>query len=781
MHFIRLCLFSLIIIVSTSGSFAQTATIRGKVTESLKGEPVLYTTVFLSGTKYGVQTDVEGFYSLTQVPPGSYLLIVKTLDYDSVGISITVKANEILHKNIMLKPRSRELHTVEIEAGRTDKEQKVQTSVTSITPVDIKMVPAIGEADIAQYLQNVPGIVSTGDAGGQLYIRGGSPVQNEVLMDGMLIYNAFHSIGLFSIFDNDVIKNADIYTGGFNAQYGGRISAVMDITTRDGNKNNFSGKINASTFGGKVMLEGPLKKLKTDDENSGSISYVLSAKTSYLQQTSPVLYPYANSGQGLPFNYTDLYGKVSFNAGSGTKLNIFGFNDQDGVNDYHGLHNLGWAASGFGTNFVVIPQNSQTIVTGHFAYSKYAIHEQASIYDSLQTSSISGFNFGLGFTYYYGKNQLDYGVDLIGNSTDFNFHNSVGHLIEQDDHTTEFSLFMKYRMLLFGDKFILEPGFRYQYYASLSSGSPEPRLGMKYNVTKKFRLKASGGLYSQNLVSAVPEKDVVNLFYGFLDSPSDIPTQYTDQKGNVINVTNGLQKAWHAIFGFEYDLMKNLDLNVEGYYKDFTQLTDLNRDKIFEDDAAHASYPDSQKKDFIIETGKAYGVDVEIKYKYKHLYFWMVYDLGYVTRWDGTETYRPHFDRRHNINLVASYKFGRNDDRTWEFDSRLNFGSGFPFTPTQGFYQNQTLATGVNGSYTSGQGQLGTLYGDYNSAQLPYYMRLDVNLKKTIEISDKSMLEASIGATNVLNRENIFYVDRITGSNVYQLPIMYTVALGWTF
>jgi hypothetical protein len=227
--------------------------------------------------------------------------------------------------------------------------------------------------------------------------------------------------------------------------------------------------------------------------------------------------------------------------------------------------------------------------------------------------------------------------------------------------------------------------------------------------------------------------------------------------------------------------MKNLDLNVEGYYKDFTQLTDLNRDKIFEDDAAHASYPDSQKKDFIIETGKAYGVDVEIKYKYKHLYFWMVYDLGYVTRWDGTETYRPHFDRRHNINLVASYKFGRNDDRTWEFDSRLNFGSGFPFTPTQGFYQNQTLATGVNGSYTSGQGQLGTLYGDYNSAQLPYYMRLDVNLKKTIEISDKSMLEASIGATNVLNRENIFYVDRITGSNVYQLPIMYTVALGWTF
>jgi hypothetical protein len=781
-------LLSLLILTSLSAS-AQTATIRGKLTESGKGEPVLFTTVFLQGTKFGVQTDVEGFYSITLVPPGTYTIVVKSLDYDSIGIPVTVKANTILLKNIVLKKRTVQLGGVTIEAFNTEKVEKVGISVTTITPKDIKLVPAIGEPDIAQYMQNLPGVITTGDAGGQLYIRGGAPVQNEVLLDGMLIYNPFHSIGLFSVFDNDIIKNADIYTGGFNAQFGGRVSAVMDISTRDGNKKNISGKISASTFGAKVLIEGPIKKAV--DENSGSITYIASCKTSYLQQSSTLLYPYAaNNGndpaghpypKDLPFNYTDLYGKISFNAGSGSKLNLFGFDFTDAVHDYKGLHTLNWGASGFGANFVVVPQNSQTIITGHFAYSQYLINMQQNQYDSTQTSSISGFNFGLAFAYYHGKNQLDYGVELIGNATNFHFANEVGHLISQDAHTTEFSAYMKYRVLLFNDKFVLEPGFRYQRYASLNAGSPEPRLGMKYNVSSKFRLKASGGLYSQNVVSAVPEKDVVNLFYGFLSGPSDIPSSYVDEKGVTHSVDNGLQKAWHAIFGFEWDVMKNLELNVEGYLKDFTQLTNLNRNKLFEDDAAHASYPDAQKKDFIIETGKAYGVDFEAKYKYKHLYFWAVYSLGYVTRWDGTETYRPHFDRRHNINLVASYKFGKNDDRTWEFDARLNFGSGFPFTPTQGFYQNQTFGNGINSNYTGTQGSLGTLYGTYNSAQLPIYSRLDINLKKTIEISDRSMLELTVGATNVLNRDNIFYVDRITSQKVYQLPIMPTVSVGWTF
>ena len=131
-----------------------------------------------------------------------------------------------------------------------------------ITPKDLEMIPTIGgEADLAQYLQIVPGVVFTGDQGGQLYIRGGSPVQNKVLLDGMIVYSPFHSIGLFSVFDTDIIRNTDVYTGGFNAEYGGRISSIMDIKTRDGNKKTFEGKLSANTFGSKLLMEDILTRL----------------------------------------------------------------------------------------------------------------------------------------------------------------------------------------------------------------------------------------------------------------------------------------------------------------------------------------------------------------------------------------------------------------------------------------------------------------------------------------------------------------------------------------
>jgi len=125
----------------------------------------------------------------------------------------------------------------------------------------------------------------------------------------MIIYNPFHSIGLFSVFDTDIMRNADVYSGGFNAEYGGRISSVMDITTRDGNKSRISGKLSATTFGAKALIEGPLKKL--DQSGGGSSSFILSAKQSYLDVTSEALYPWVNDGDGLPFVYRDLYGKVS--------------------------------------------------------------------------------------------------------------------------------------------------------------------------------------------------------------------------------------------------------------------------------------------------------------------------------------------------------------------------------------------------------------------------------------------------------------------------------------
>ena len=266
-------------------AFSQDGIIKGFVYEKDNGNPIMFTNVFLEGTQYGAVTDVNGYFSFNKIPGGSYNLMVTFLGYDTLRETVTIKSGDMFTKQLYLSKSSIKLDVFEVSSEKQEAKTSVKMSVVKITPKEIQQLPTVGgEADLAQYLQVLPGVIFTGDQGGQLYIRGGSPVQNKVLMDGMIVYNPFHSIGLFSVFETDIIRNADIYTGGFNAEHGGRISSIMDITTRDGNSKSFGGKIGVSPFGAKALLEGPLKK----PENLGDpyISYILSAKTSYLDKTS---------------------------------------------------------------------------------------------------------------------------------------------------------------------------------------------------------------------------------------------------------------------------------------------------------------------------------------------------------------------------------------------------------------------------------------------------------------------------------------------------------------
>ena len=268
---------------------AQTGKVKGFVYDKDSGEPVLFTNVTIKGTTLGAATDVNGYYTVTNVPAGEQIVQITYLGYDTLTASVTVIANQLVSLNLFLKKSSVRLTEVQISADRQEALTEVRTSVTKLTPKEMKKVPTVsGESDLAQVLQVQPGVVFTGDQGGQLYIRGGSPIQNKVLLDGMIIYNPFHSIGFFSVFDTDIIKTADIYTGGFNAEYGDRISSIMDIKTRDGNRKKFSGKLSFNPFGANLLLEGPIIKLKED--RGGSLTYLVSGKTSYLEQTSKVLY-----------------------------------------------------------------------------------------------------------------------------------------------------------------------------------------------------------------------------------------------------------------------------------------------------------------------------------------------------------------------------------------------------------------------------------------------------------------------------------------------------------
>lgn len=752
----------------------QEGVIRGFVYEKETGEPVIYTNVYLYKTSYGAATDVNGYFAISKIPAGTYTLMVTYLGFDTLKMEVNVRDNEIITKQLYLEKGTYTLEQVQVSAEWQEARTETQTSIIKITPKQIKQLPSIGgQPDLAQYLQVLPGVIFTGDQGGQLYIRGGSPIQNKVILDGMVIYNPFHSIGLFSVFDTDILRNADVYTGGFGAEYGGRVSSVMDITTRDGNKSRYSGKFGLSTFGANAMIEGPIKKQK---DQGGSSSFILSFKNSYLEESSQIFYKYIDE-DGLPFNYTDIYGKISLLGANGSKVNFYGFSFNDQVNQYKAIADYNWESFGGGTNFLVIPGKSPVLIEGHLAYSQYKItlEEEAS---PPRTSSINGFNLGFDFTYFVGKDEIKYGVEILGFTTDFVFSNAVGLEIQQKENTTELGAYIKYKKT--AGKFLIEPSFRLQWYASLSTVSLEPRLAMKYNATDKFRLKLAAGLYSQNLISAHSDRDVVNLFNGFLSGPDNLPKYFNGEE-----VTHALQKAGHVILGFEMELGTNVVVNLEGYYKDYFQQTNINRNKLFEDNEINARlYPEVLRKDFIIEDGYAAGVDFTLKYDYKRFYLWAVYSLGYVSRRyedvDGSmQTYNPHYDRRHNINLVGSYILGDKND--WELNARWNFGTGFPFTLTQGYYPLITFNQGIYTDYTSAYEDLGILYAEINTGRLPTYYRLDLSVKKTFALGRYTRLEANVGVTNVSDRQNIFYVNRITGEEIYQLPIMPSAGLMFYF
>jgi hypothetical protein len=427
--------------------------------------------------------------------------------------NVTLTDNDLIQKNLYLEKSTVLLDAVNVSAERQAVRTETRTSVVKVTPLDIKQIPSVGgKADLAQYLQVLPGVIFTGDQGGQLYIRGGSPIQNKVFLDGMVIYNPFHSIGLFSVFDTETIRLADIYTGGFNAEHGGRISSVMDITTRDGNKKRHTGKLGLSTFGANALIEGPIKKQLEDGR--GSSSFLISAKNSYLEQSSKLFYDYVNE-DGLPFNFLDLYGKVTISAANGSKVNLFGFNFTDKVN-YKAISEYSWDALGGGVNFVVIPGRTPVLMEGIFAYSSYDMQLDEEEKNP-RNSSINGFNAGLDFTYFQGKNEIKYGIEMNGFTTNFAFFNDIGQSISQEQNTTELGGFFKYKIAI--NKFLIEPGIRAQWYASLSNFSLEPRLAFKYNYSDRTRFKIAGGFYSQNLISARSDRDVVDLFYGFLSGP----------------------------------------------------------------------------------------------------------------------------------------------------------------------------------------------------------------------------------------------------------------------
>lgn len=775
----RLYTIIFFLFVAVFSAYGQN-TIKGVLYDDETGEAIPFANVMLDGTKHKVATDINGFFLINKVPDGNYTLLIRYVGYAEYREELTLSKGQVLTRNIKLKESAQVLKDVVITSNRME-ERKVETqvSVEKVTAAQIQQMPSIGgQADIAQYLQVLPGVNSTGDQGGQLYIRGGSMIQNLCLIDGMIVYNPFHSIGLYSIFETDIIHNADIFTGGFGAEYGGRLSSVMDITTRDGNKKRHSGKIGLNTFGANLIVEGPLMKERSEQKKA-TLTYLIAAKGSYLSKTSKWIYPYVK--EGLPFDFLDVYAKMSLNSGTGSKWSVFGFRFDDKVTGYQSVADYHWVNWGAGTNFVLVTGTS-ALLDGTVAYSNYKIN-MSDATDKPKYSAISGFNAGLNVTNFFGKHKLKAGILFEGYSTEYVFTNQYG--LEQNpgtQYSANLSIYATFKCNV-NDKLLIEPGFRFILYTKQQEYVPEPRLAMKYNVNDRLRFKLAGGLYSQMLLDARSDNDIVNLFTGFLTGKSSLDLASINGQ----EVDSYLQKAQHVVVGGEFDLNRHLSFNLEGYFKNFSQLLNMNHNQMFSkyDEAYQigGSYekPSYLTSDFVPEKGMAYGVDFSVRLELERLYVWGTYSLGWVTRTnDGDGTYYPHYDRRHTINLLVTYALGK--QREWEFSARWNFGSGFPFTQTQGAYENISFsATGINTDYIATNGDFSIHYAELYKGRLPAYHRLDIGVKRKFSLGKRCLLELNLSATNIYSRENIFYFDRVTFERVNQLPILACFGINFSY
>ncbi len=774
---IRLAISFILFLPFLAGAQNGNGVIKGFVYDKKTGEPMIYTNVSVINAKTGVQTDVNGYYSIS-LPSGSYQLMVTAIGYDSSITNVNLLPDAIVTRKILLESRDLELETVEVSGRKTEKMTRINTGVTTVTPQQLKMLPSSGgEPDIAQYLQVIPGVVFTGDQGGQLYIRGGSPSQVGIYLDGVTIYNPFHSIGLFSVFETEAIRNVDVYTAGFNAKYGNRTAAIVDIHTKDGNKNKLSGLVSTSPIMTRALLEGPL--IKSKKGNGSGITFLVTSKQSYLDKTSKSLYGGFGDQfkRGLPFQFHDTYGKITVNGDNGSKLNLFGFSFDDRanlLNDTTGdkIADYKWKTKGGGATFVVSPSSTSALIDGKFAYSKYNIEldRLGTGGDTLpRTSEIGGFEAAINFTYFLPNySQLKYGVEITGLNTALSYYSSAGISTSQDRQSTIAALYFMFRQNV-SSKFIFEPSLRLQYYSEINKFSPEPRLGLKYNVSNNVRLKAAAGVYSQNIVSSKSDIDIVNLFAGFMLSPSQ---QIKNPDGETVK--SSLQKAYHAVTGVEVDIQR-VELNVEPWIKYFGQVNELNRNK------SKVADPD-----FVASTGLAHGLDLSAKYQRDRIYLWAAvgYQRVMYTGIDSKgekQTYPTPFDTRFNTNLVASYTAGKRKD--WSLSARYNLRAPFPFTQTQGYYENVTPTNGGIGSGTlQTNGTVATLYADkINGGRLSYFHRLDLAVKKTFKLNKRSKLDATFALTNAYNRKNIFYVDRLTNAKKYQLPLFPSANLTWNF
>ncbi|MEZ4898930.1 MAG: TonB-dependent receptor [Saprospiraceae bacterium] len=717
---------------------AQNGIIRGNVTDSQSGEALAFALVQLN--EQSTTTDIEGFFSFTHLRDTIYHLNIQYLGYQPLDDTIHLTRNQIWYQKLRLEEDVINLGTVEVSASN---QQNPVTSIGNywITPERIQQMPALGQGDLAQYLTQLPGVVTTGDQGGQLYIQGGDPHQNLLLIDGIPVVNAFHSLSAFSVVPADALQQVTLYGTAYPANFGGRISSVMDLRLREGASKPLEGMVGVDPLSAQVRLQGRIYA-KGDQQ----WTWMLAGRESlwpYVKDIVPASYRDA-----LDFKFRDLTLKTTWQGENGSKLSFTSLQMSDEV-PVSTSTNVRWTNQGYGMQFRVLPTQSEYLIGGSVAYSDYRLDFTES-----GTPRSTGFrqaNAQLWFANGQAENRLEYGITLNAIRSDLAFKNPQNITFSRDDNASELAVYGLYDRSW--GKWRLEPGLRLQYHASVSYLSLEPRLLLQWQPSTQWQWSLAGGRYSQNLISARSNQDVVHFYQVFITGPEGLLYNHSGSatKYNV-------QTSWHLGSGIQWR-NQGFSLKAEAYLKWFDQLIEINREKL-----------KSSDPDFVTETGRSYGVSFAAEWANSDWLLGGHYTYAHADRTiDGT--WLPAiFDRKHQMNIQGRWSPG---NQGWSFSIRGQVGSGFPFTRTAGFYPVLNWDDGLLTDVIGGKNDVGVLYeSPLFQGRLPDYLRWDAQIGKSWTFDGGKELEVSLSCINLLNRKNIFYFDRIQYQRVDQLPFL---------
>ncbi|MCF7805196.1 MAG: TonB-dependent receptor [Candidatus Marinimicrobia bacterium] len=767
MHITKLKMMIFTVLLVFAGSVTA-GTISGFIKDATNEETLIAANVYIKDTQLGAMTNNQGYYIINNIPAGEVSLVCTYMGYERRELSLNLKINERRVVNLGLTPKALQSEAVVVEAEREEDIELVETGTIHVSPRTLKTAPVMAEADLMRTIQMMPGVLTSSEFSSGIYVRGGTPDQNLVLLDGSEVYNANHLFGLFSTFDVDAIKDVKFVRSGFSAKYGGRLSSVLDVTNKDGNQKSFEGKTSLGLVSAKTSLQGPLANGAWFFSGRRTyVDYMLNATEQGVSGEAK------QQLEMIPdYYFYDMHLKIYQDFSHQDKLVLTFYQGSDNMNfslDPFAF-NINWGNRAVNARWTHVFSDK---LFSNFYLSRSAYGSALDRDDALMTgqifNDIEDFTMQGDLEYFPGNDhgvKLGFEYKMLESKYDARFEQQRMVL---SSGSSSFAMYLQDEWKA-TPRLNIQPGVRVTNYSptgfentmedSSYIGDPNwkisPRLAVQFMLTDKVRLKTAYGQYYQ-FVNIVP---MGNDAMSFMDVwfPSD----------NSIAPAS----ATHYVAGVEMDLPGDLTGTIEGYYKDMPQLYQFNTQatRVYKgEDLFHSG------------RGWAYGADFNLEKKTGDFTGWVSYSLGWTKRTfdavnDG-KTYYPRFDRRHSIKTVGAYRI----NERWSANFAWTYGTGQGYTRPMGHYQLQFPEDET--SFVIG--------GERNNARMPHYHRLDMGVRYTKQLPESVMLESwswYLQIFNAYNRRNLWHKNvnfmadgTAEVSEVRMLPILPTAGIEFSF